>query len=394
MLTFGPIALAAAVARTATTLGASPRFLSSLKSSVLAQFEYLVADSAIFELTPDILYLADSERTTFSGRCGAGVTDLYMNALGYVWRDNAASLASTLDPRADFIYEGGNVAGHGVVLAEARGSFAANASASTISNFAENKYLRQVKRYINEVLPSGERIVHGYSVAFGSKPGMPGSFLGVSETRISKPRKPSPPLGTPSAGGGVSTRLALATHRSNFLLIGAPEVMDWIDWISGTGERPAYTEPTTFVRFDYAGRTYFSGVNLFRRALFPGWAEVPWGEVWERLGPSFWLREAGSFGFPSYLFAMEATAFKSFLSSLTLMIRGAGDGLPDRLELPTLDPVGFGIGESDRRVVGAGRDYNYALFRDGLGLLGSPLRGLKWDSIRWSPKEGIEGAQY
>jgi hypothetical protein len=36
-------------------------------------------------------------------------------------------LSSTLDPHADFIYEGGNATGHGVVPAEAHGSFAANA---------------------------------------------------------------------------------------------------------------------------------------------------------------------------------------------------------------------------------------------------------------------------
>lgn len=66
---------------------------------------------------------------SLAARVGAGITDLYMNALGYTWRANAACLSSTLDPHADFIYEGGNASGHGVVLAEAHGSFAANASA-------------------------------------------------------------------------------------------------------------------------------------------------------------------------------------------------------------------------------------------------------------------------
>jgi hypothetical protein len=66
-----------------------------------------------------------------------------MNALGYTWRANAACLCSTLDPHADFIYEGGNASGHGVVLAEAHGSFAANASAQSVHLQSKNKYLRQ-----------------------------------------------------------------------------------------------------------------------------------------------------------------------------------------------------------------------------------------------------------
>ena len=65
----------------------------------------------------------------FAAKVGAGIAHLYMDALGYAWRANAACLSSSLDPHADFIYEGGNASGHGVVLAEAHGSFAKDASA-------------------------------------------------------------------------------------------------------------------------------------------------------------------------------------------------------------------------------------------------------------------------
>ena len=65
--------------------------------------------------------LADVERTSFAGRIGAGITDLFMNALGYTWRDNASCLSGRLGAHADFLYADGAVSGHGVVLTEAHG---------------------------------------------------------------------------------------------------------------------------------------------------------------------------------------------------------------------------------------------------------------------------------
>src|SRR5438552_469954 len=74
-LTFSPLALAAAVARTATTRPGSLRLLGALQKSALAELECLVLDGPIFELSSDLDDLADSERTHFASRCGAGITD-------------------------------------------------------------------------------------------------------------------------------------------------------------------------------------------------------------------------------------------------------------------------------------------------------------------------------
>jgi hypothetical protein len=92
-----------------------------------------------------------------------------MNALGYVWRDNGACLTGTTDPHADFIYAGGAVTGHGVVLAEAHGSFAQSVTGSRMSGEAKRKYRRQVKPHIAGICAHGE-VIHGYAVAFGSNP--------------------------------------------------------------------------------------------------------------------------------------------------------------------------------------------------------------------------------
>lgn len=390
-LTFSPVALAAAVARTATTRQARPQLLAGLQKSALAQLECLISNTTTFELAADFADLADTERTLFTARCGAGITDLYMNALGYVWRANAACLSSTLDPHADFLYDGGNVDGHGVVLAEAHGSFAANATAKTIAAQAKRKYGRQVKPYVNVGSPFGH-VVHGYSVAFGSKPGTSGAFLSVAETRIPKPKKkaPPPPTSQPPAGSGVTTPMALATHRSNFLLMGASPVVDWIDWINAVGEFPEESGPVTFVRFPYAGRWYLGNAFSIWPTLRPyWWHDELWDDPnWRRLAARDVIVR-GLLGESVGWFLMEETACSAFLDSLTGMIRTGGGDRPERLDLPSFIPAGFGISEASRGRRADGSGYNYALFRDGLALVGDPFRPRKFETRRWSPNEGF-----
>lgn len=122
-LTFGPSALAASIARTAAPRDAPPEMLARWGDSAPTEVEWLVDDGTTFELSQYVHSLADSERTSFAGRVGAGVTDLLMNTLGYTWRDDASCLSRPLAPHADFIYADGAVSGHGVVLAEGATTF-------------------------------------------------------------------------------------------------------------------------------------------------------------------------------------------------------------------------------------------------------------------------------
>jgi len=255
-IAFGPTALAAAIARTATLWDAPPDLLSRLKDSAMNDAEILIADGPVFELSPYPSSLNDNERTHFAARAGAGITDLYMNALGYVWRDNAVCLALTLNPHADFLYAGGSVIGHGVVLAEAHGSFAAGVTDEKIAGEARRKYLRQVRPYIADPSPHGQ-VVHGYSLAFGSRPGTTGAFLCLSETQRPKiPRSPSTPPQLPAAVGGATyTQIALSSHRSNFVLMDALSVADWIDWTRGARNPPSDTDPVAFFPTGMTART-------------------------------------------------------------------------------------------------------------------------------------------
>jgi hypothetical protein len=316
-----------------------------------------------------------------------------MNSLGYVWRANAACLSKALDPHADFIYDGGNANGHGVVLAEAHGSFAATAIAKSVAGQAKRKYARQVKPYLAAPSVHGQ-VVHGYSLAFGSRPGTSGAFLSLAETGIPKPDKKSwPPSSSraPADSGATPTSIALATHRSNFLLMGSGQVVDWIDWVRAPGELPAARAPEAFFRLPYAGRWYLGSVFGVWPVLPPGsWYDEFWDDDiwWLRIGHRL-LSQGSRGGQPVGWFVMEETAGTAFLNALSAMIRAGGERRPERLELPTFEPVGFGVGGYDGDLRPASPDYSYALFRDGLALVDAPFRRRRLDIRNWSPKEGF-----
>jgi hypothetical protein len=390
---FRPEALAAAMARTLTLRAAPPALLHHWIRSQLAEVEYLVADGAGFALSPDITSLADAERSAFAGRVGAGVTDVLMNALGYVWRDNGACLTGTTDPHADFIYAGGAVTGHGVVLAEAHGSFAQSVTGSRMSGEAKRKYRRQVKPHIAGICAHG-KVIHGYAVAFGSNPTRRDTFLHVAETKIAKPRAapklPAPQTGPPGPGL-VPTSLALAAHRANFLLMGASNVVAWIDWLRGGGERPDENAITTFFAVEIAGRRLLVAAEYLLPYLLPWVLLQEWEApnlVWRRAAFERWRDWLGR-GAENF-FAMDEVAAKSFLLALSGLIGGGRDVIPPGLDLPDLEPAGLFASEPDRRDYERDARYPVVQFRDGLALLGRLPRSSPLDGRSWSPSRGFD----
>lgn len=317
-----------------------------------------------------------------------------MDALGYAWRANAACLSSSLNPHADFIYEGGNAAGHGVVLAEAHGSFAKGTSAAKVANAAKRKYVKQVKPFVAKPSPFG-KVIHGYSIAFGWSPAAPGNFLAVSETRISRPRKRTPAPTDTQRGAmpeGTPAPMALATHRSNFLLIGAPEVTSWIDWIRS----PEYPVPerhdVAFLRLGYAGRDYLVVPPWPFQSGDPLWwiGEVIEHPEWWRLARRTRLSQSRHLGFDFGWFAIEENAAAEFLNALSILIRDRAVELQATMRLPTVEPAGFSLAAEERIARGdADEPYRYALFRDGLALLGEPFRGRQRGWVVWSPDKGM-----
>ena len=394
-LMFGPSALAASIARTATLRSAPPEMLARWGDSALTQVEWLVEDGAAFALSQHVHALADAERTSFAGRVGAGITDLLMNALGFTWRDNAACLSSSLAPHADFIYADGAVSGHGVVLAEAHGSFAASVSSAGVTREAKRKYLRQVRPHLATTSPHG-KVIHGYSIAFGSRPGATGAFLHVAETLITKPRggrhPPTQTAPTPSPEA-APTSLALASHRSNFAIMDAPSIVRWIDWVRDGGERSDDMQPSLFVRIPYAGRVFLCSLEMGGPfGAYSDWRD----EFWH---PRWWppLRRArtlsrGRDDFAGW-FAMEERAAEGFLNALSAIVRNGRDNLPESLELPRLDPAGFRLGGGEADLTSRDSEYRYALYRDGLALLGSPPPRRMVGQRTWLPREGMQGGK-
>jgi hypothetical protein len=394
-LSFMPTALAGAIARTATTREDAPlELLERRLGNALSDLECLVADGSTFALSPNFTHLIDIERTHFAGQVGSGIAHLYMESLGYTWRANASCLTSKREPHGDLLYGNGSACGHGVVLAEAHGSFSERASSALIRKECKAKYLRQVRPWVGAESPHG-KVIHGYSVAFGCRPGTAGASIALSETRINKPRRKAdfvPAAGTGAEASQAPTSMALTSHRSNFLLMGARPVAKWIDWVRGVPEAPPDHRPVEFLILDYAGRKFLASIRpQLPSAFLPWWFEdvfdhpLVWRQVSRRSGMN-----AGVARPWMGWFVIELTAGERFLRELSVLIQSGRDSQPERLELPTLAPEGFGFGDEVAALDRHSREYDYAMFSDGLALLGMPRRDPIIGSVVWSPKEGLQ----
>jgi hypothetical protein len=147
--------------------------------------------------------------------------------------------------------------------------------------------------------------------------------------------------------------------------------------------------PVSFIQIPYAGRTFLACME----------SEWPFGDLQDSLDdywhpgwrPRVWrthrLRR-GENEFAGW-FVMEERAAERFLNALSAIIRNGRENLPDSLELPRVDPVGFGIGGEDAEPTLPESEYTYALYRDGLALLGSPPPRRIARHRAWFPKDGI-----
>jgi len=387
-ISFGPRALAASIGRTSTLLPAPPELLVAMTRSALHQLAILIVDNPTFELSQNITYLADSDRSGFAGRVGAGIADIVMEAMGYKWRDNATILSKTLNPHADFIYGGGSASMYGVVLAEARGSFAASTSQMKIEREAKAKYKRQVKRFIGGMSCHG-KVIHGYSVGFGATPGMHGNFAHISETKIKRPSTPSPIPDPTIPKSSAPTQLALSTYRSNFILLGSPIIAHWVDSVRGSKMELDADEELILRRIKYASKTFH--ILPYRRFcsddLFYYDAHDDEYARW-RMGigmPYF----RGPFG----VFGIEEKTSTAFLNQLSKMIGAREREIPSELEIPGTESYGisaeYGSVRASALDVEAKVPASYVLFSDGLALLGNIDHGNMDGYISWSPRQGV-----
>jgi hypothetical protein len=307
-----------------------------------------------FGVLPAVAGLADAERTTFSGRLGAGICNLYMYQLGYVWQDSARNVIPGADPLADFLYDDG--AGHGVVLTEAKGSVHARVTAGSIKRITDVAYDRQVWDHIGKATRYGD-VVHGYVVGTAARTDGSEALLHVAQTvrvNVGVGKKPSTPRsGRPSPG------LTLGNYRAVFLLAGASRVVSAIDLL----RRNAISEfreipDQVFRRVKAAGRWFLVGDNM----------RLAWPWQWLWLWPERW---------PVPVFAIAEETAEPFLRALT----EKGGDAELTFELPVL---AASLGGLDLE----GPAEHLALFPDGFALL-NPSK-LDFDLTRtWSPRRGL-----
>src|SRR5262245_39654007 len=198
-LQFSGIALFASIARTNALLGATPNVTQGLARSAGCLICEVVEDPpTLFLVTADVDHFADAKRTSFSGDIGAGVTDLVMDAMGYVYRANARTIIPT-GPAADFVYIGRPTGGQGIGLAAAKGRVSASTTPNSLLSAVRQGYQTQVEPHVGTA-PGGAPILHGYAIGLGTKPGGGKSFIHIEETApILVPVAPGGGGGSPGA---------------------------------------------------------------------------------------------------------------------------------------------------------------------------------------------------
>lgn len=164
--------LHAAMARTGLAANADNLLLQWRAASASADVDYCIDElTEAFVLSKDLLAVMGAERTAIVGRIGAGMCDLYMQSLGYVWRDQAEHQLQVRGPLADFIYEGPSTQGLGVALVEAKGSTLA-LSRARAQEYVNKAYRRQVEIHLGAATAVGQ-VIHGYAVGLRAGIGRP-----------------------------------------------------------------------------------------------------------------------------------------------------------------------------------------------------------------------------
>lgn len=359
-----PPALFAAMAKMQALKVASPVLVSAVERAAKELTEAVVDDTGTdFDLAREAELLEITARTSLAGAVGVGMCHLYMDSLGYVWNDFAASSVpkkSPRDPLADFVYDGGWASGHGVVLAEAKGSFSAGVTSAIAMGIANRAYLRQVDRYIAASTSGAppQPIVHGYAIAFGAQLASvragagPHAFIHVAETD----RPPLAPAGvTPSNAGATVpavTSLALGNYRADFVLARAPRIVEMIDALrTGTAAHLGRIQEFTRIR-THAGTFITGRLEEHAYSVTPPWT----------------------------VYAVEETTARGFLAQLSAL--AMLPTLPAQIDLLTFEP------DIDSEPGAFDDDF---VFRDGLTMIGSRTNAVFAEKLDWSALYGLVG---
>lgn len=176
-----------------------------------------------FGLTPDVDHLGDVALTQTAHHLGVGVSGLYMEGLGYLWRANGKEVLAKVKGQGmpDYVWSTGSVSGD-VVLSEAKGAAASKALFKDLDDRAKKGFADQVRPWIGGSLKGGGTIVWGYGIGTHAAGGTSPARLVVHEPEPVLAALPRSSGGGPGVGAQVAPKAVLSDHiASLFLLAGS-----------------------------------------------------------------------------------------------------------------------------------------------------------------------------
>jgi hypothetical protein len=370
-LRFSRNALFAASARAAALRPAPIDLLLALEVATGRMTSVIVDEGGvIFELKDGIRDLADFERNSFVGRIAAGVTDLLMNELGYIWRANASEAIPTREALGDFLYTGGPV-GRQVVLAESKGTAGVRATANSIRRKVTDAYERQVRPHVGEVTPLGQ-IVHGYAVALSIFPNSP-AFVHVAETERPASRPPVPASAVASGEisiGVESANVVLSALSADFKLIRAPGISAELAEMRGlSSSLGASLGSQTLQRVRIGRRTFLTefrdqDLQLTQQIRYP-------------------TSRSGFFAIDETVAEAALGAVSAFSANKQRDDNGLLSAFVDNRTSDQGEPFA-------QSTVGVDVEDGIVLFSDGLAYITKKLRRRRDDVRQWTSKSGLE----
>jgi hypothetical protein len=350
-MTFTPGQLAGCMARAAATSAASPGVVAGFSLAFSEMLNTLI-DTGYSDLTflTDIEDLADSMRTAFSGSFGAGMADLYMSQLGYVFRCNGRELLGR-GVVFDLAYDATSSAGNHIVAVEAKGSIQSGADLVAVRASAKRGYSAQVLPHLGAVVKHAT-VVHGYAIGSGSqlKRGVC-CDMHVQETKWSSGAQGGSP-GVPPATQRPNANVAIRNYRDVFRLLNSGGILDAIDGaLSGDWQRATAVRSQHLPVVMWRGDNYVGAQSM---ATTHGHVLVQF-------------------------FGLQVDAANSFLSGLSACIRDQriAERFPAEIPVRPLDTAKeFSLQDGG------------AEFPDGLAYFGHEPPKFRTSFLKWDPLEG------
>lgn len=213
---FSVLELCKSIARCNALTSANHSLLNAMTAANLVIFRHIIDGHYGFKLTPEVLSFGDMKGNVIAHDLGVGISDLYMESLGFYWRSTAAELLKGRGKKADYLYAH-HLSSSDLALMESKGSL--KAQKNTFKKKVEGGFNKQIQPHLKKKI-DGKSISSGYAIGTLSRVSQEAEIL-IYRTSWSTP----PTTSYPAYGSEISRKVAFSNYESCFRLMGISGIL-------------------------------------------------------------------------------------------------------------------------------------------------------------------------